>query len=141
MNDSLKLKNSTFIRVRYADTDKMGVVNNGKYLTYFEVGRTELMRANGLPYTDMENEGCLLPLIDAYAKYHQSAFYDDLLEIVAEIDLNGLGARIRFDYTVKMGEKLIATGYTSHSFVNSKTMKPTRPPKVLMNLVDRLENK
>jgi acyl-CoA thioester hydrolase len=63
------LQHTSSIRVRYAETDKMRVVYNGEYLTYFEVGRTEALRAFGLPYTDLENEGYLLPVIEANIQY------------------------------------------------------------------------
>ena len=139
--DNLKISHSTFIRVRYADTDKMGIVYNGNYLTYFEVGRTELMRAFELPYTYFEKNGYLLPLIESYVNYKQSAFYDDILEVIAMTDLSSIGATFRFDYIVKNNDQLIASGFTNHTFVKNSTMKPVKPPQILIDLVEKLKNK
>ncbi|PIS44167.1 MAG: acyl-CoA thioesterase, partial [Ignavibacteria bacterium CG08_land_8_20_14_0_20_37_9] len=75
------LKHISTIRVRYADTDKMQFVYNGKYLEYFEVGRTELLRSLGLPYSEVEEQGYQLPVVEASVKYKSPAHYDDLLEI------------------------------------------------------------
>ena len=74
---------TTQIRVRYADTDQMKVVYHGKYLEYFEVGRAALIRSLGLPYSELETRGILLPVIEAFAKYRKPARYDDLLSIEA----------------------------------------------------------
>ncbi|MBK7981513.1 MAG: acyl-CoA thioesterase [Ignavibacteriae bacterium] len=73
------LSHTTSIRVRYADTDKMQFVYNGKYLEYFEVGRTELLRSCGLAYSELEKIGYQLPLIEAGLKYKMPAYYDDVL--------------------------------------------------------------
>ena len=77
----MSLEFSTNRRVIYADTDKMGVVYNGNYLSYFEIGRNELMRHLGLAYTEVEKNGLILPVIDAYVKYIKPAYYDDILDI------------------------------------------------------------
>ena len=79
------IKHSTQIRVRYADTDQMKVVYHGKFLEYFEVGRTALIRSLGLPYAELESRGILLPVIEAYAKYRKPARYDDLLSVEAVV--------------------------------------------------------
>jgi len=129
----------TQIRVRYADTDKMGVVYNGNYLTFFEVGRTELMRLLGLPYTKMEEAGFILPLLESHVNYKQSAFYDDILEVKATIDLSELKSKIRFDYEVYVQDFLIASGWTIHAYVLRENMKPVRPPKIILDLVEKLK--
>ena len=79
------LSNTTKVRVRYADTDKMQFVYNGKYLEYFEVGRTELLRSSGLPYSIIENQGYQLPLIKAELNFKKPAYYDDILNITATL--------------------------------------------------------
>ncbi len=135
------LENITKIRVRYADTDKMGVVYNGNYLTFFEVGRTELMRNSGLPYTELEKAGYMLPLVESHINYKQSAFYDDILEVKAVIDLSELRATLRFDYEIRVGEGLVATGWTVHTFIKTDNLKPVRPPKIFVDLVSKLKNK
>jgi len=132
----LKIEADFEIRVRYAHTDKMGVVYNSNYLDFFEIGRTELLRSFGLPYSEVEDKGFLLPLIDAYVKYQNPAKYDDILRINTKFELR-TGAKIRFDYNIFCQDKLICQGYTSHIFVLSSNLKPIRPPKFF---VEHLQN-
>jgi acyl-CoA thioester hydrolase len=126
----------TELRVRYAETDKMKVVYNGNYLTYFEVGRTELLRACGLPYPELEKAGYLLPVLEAFVQYKMSAVYDDVLSIYATYRLERVPT-IRIDYVIKRGQDEIASGYTSHPFVNAETMKPVRPPKMFFDAIEQ----
>ncbi|MCF8241119.1 MAG: acyl-CoA thioesterase [Melioribacteraceae bacterium] len=124
------IKNKTIIRVRYADTDKMQIVYNGKYLEYFEVGRTELLRSVGLPYNEVEKHGYQLPLIEAGVKYKSPAFYDDLLEI--ESTNNSLySAKVKIEYIIRRKEtgEIVTEGFTEHVFVRVEDRKPVRPPK------------
>ena len=125
------LKHTTTIRVRYADTDKMEFVYNGKYLEYFEVGRTEFLRHIGLPYSEVEKEGYQLPLIEANLKYKKPAVYDDLLDIEAEVS-NPNSAKVHITYKITHHEtgELICEGFTSHMFIHADSKKPTRPPKI-----------
>ncbi len=123
---------NTNIRVRYADTDKMGVVYNSVYLVYFEVGRTELMRANNLPYTEFEKAGYHLPLIEAKVIFRKAAFYDDLLIINAKLDTEKITAKLQFDYIILRDSDLIAEGYTIHSFMNSSTKRAVKPPEIFL---------
>lgn len=130
------LENSFLLRVRYADTDQMGVVYNGNYLNYFEIGRTELMRAYGLPYKMVEAQGYLLPLTEAFVKYLLPAKYDDELMISAKMD--GMkGAAVKFEYEIKRGGDLLATGHTRHIFVTRESMKPIRPPGFFTEIVNK----
>ncbi len=122
------IKNISQLRVRYAETDKMGVVYNANYLVYFETGRNALMRANGLPYTFFESIGYYFPLIDAYAKYYISAAYDDLLDIETEFTFEN-SPIIKINYKIFREGNLLCEGYTRHTFVSQSTMKPVRPPK------------
>lgn len=128
----IELRNTTQIRVRYADTDKMGFVYNGTYLTYFEVGRTELMRYFGLPYKEFERNGYYLPLIESNVKYITPAYYDDLLDIQA-VFITEYKPTIRFDYEIFRGNEIISNGYTIHTFINSQTQKPAKPPSFFWN--------
>lgn len=125
------------IRVRYADTDQMKNVYYGKYFEYFEQGRSDFLRALGLPYAKLETQGFLLPVIEAFARYKRPARYDDLLRVetkLAEIP----GARIRLEYSIlREGEAdVIVEGYTVHSFVNASTGRPTRAPVSFLKLID-----
>ncbi len=134
-----KIVHDTIIRVRYAETDKMGVVYNGEYLTYLEVGRTELMRSKGLPYTEFEKAGYILPLIESYVKYRESAFYDDLLTIRASLS-TARKAVVKFEYNILRDNTTIATGYTVHSFVKSETGRPVKPPKIFTDILQAIES-
>ena len=128
------LKHTTTIRVRYADTDKMQFVYNGKYLEYFEVGRTELLRDAGLAYSTIEEEGFQLPLIETGIKFKHPAVYDDLLDIEARVEeLYSAKVHIKYRVTRNGTGELIAEGFTTHMFINSETKKPTRPPKVYID--------
>ncbi len=129
------LQHTSSLRVRYAETDKMRVVYNGEYLTYFEVGRTEALRAFGLPYSDLENEGYLLPVIEAYVQYKSPAYYDDILSITAYLS-SQITATITINYTITRSNTLIAEGKTVHTFVHATTMKPARPPKSYRQMID-----
>ncbi len=127
------LTHKTEIRVRYADTDQMQFVYNGKYLEYFEVGRTEMLRENGLAYVILETEGFQLPLLEAGIKYISPAFYDDILIVETYVKENPL-FRIHIDYRIvrKEDEKLIAEGFTEHVFIKKDSKKPSRPPDVFV---------
>ena len=87
------------LRVRYAETDKMGVVYHANYFVWFEVGRTDLLRHAGWTYREMEAEGVSLPVIEAHAEYKHPARYDDELEIRVEASMPS-PARLRFSYQV-----------------------------------------
>ncbi|MDZ7765256.1 MAG: thioesterase family protein [Melioribacteraceae bacterium] len=132
------LKHVTSIRVRYADTDKMQFVYNGKYLEYFEVGRTELLRSTGFAYSKLEKEGYQLPLIEANLKYKTPAVYDDVLNIEAVVT-ELYSAKVHIDYKVTRAEDdtLIAEGFTDHMFIKSDSKKPVRPPKKYINALKK----
>jgi len=90
----------TSLRVRYGETDQMGVVYHGEYLVYCEVGRTELIRSVGLPYAEMERQGVLLAVTEANLRFHAPARYDDQLEI--ETRLTEVRSRsVSFDYLIR----------------------------------------
>ncbi len=102
---------STYLRVRYAETDTAGVVYYANYLTYFEVARVELLRALGRPITAIEQEGILLPVVEARAQYLRPARLDDQLEV--SLALASLGrASFAFDYEIRRDELLLTTGWT-----------------------------
>jgi acyl-CoA thioester hydrolase len=116
------------IRVRYAETDQMGVVYYANYLVWFEVGRTDLLRRSGWSYREMESEGFSLPVIEAQCTYRQSARYDD------ELDIRTTGVmlspvRVRFNYEVVRvaDEVLLAEGYTVHASLDPEG-RPRRLP-------------
>jgi acyl-CoA thioester hydrolase len=133
----LPFEHSIQLRVRYAETDKMGVVWHGDYWRYFEDARTEALRACGWSYREMEKDGIMLPLVEAHIEYFKPATYDDLLTVKASIR-EPPTARLRFDYEVlnEAGEKL-ASGYTVLGFVDAATRRPCRPPARLRDLFSK----
>lgn len=123
------------VRVRYAETDQMGVAWHGHYLAWFEVGRTDLLRRQGVTYRELEEGGLRLPVIDARLSFVRPALYDDLLEIrttVAEIR----GARVRFEYEVRRDgtDGPLATGATEHAAVDGRG-RPRRLPEGVRRLL------
>jgi acyl-CoA thioester hydrolase len=132
------IEHVTKIRVRYADTDQMGMVYYGKYFEYFEVARTELLRACGLPYAEIEAAGFWLPVSDASIKYVRSAKYDDLLRVIARMPAS-VSPRLEISYEVRLDttDALIAEGATTLVMVSSATGKPTRPPQIYRDAIER----
>ncbi len=116
------------VRVRYAETDKMGVVYHANYFVWFEVGRTDLLRNHGWTYRDMEAEGFSLPVIEAHCDYKQPARYDDELEIRVE-GTRISPARVAFKYEVVRASdgQLLVNGHTVHAAVD-RGGKPCRLP-------------
>ncbi len=118
----------TKIRVRYAETDRMGYVYYGNYATYFEVARVESLRQMGMTYKEMEDEGIILPVLEYYIKFIKPGFYDDLLTIKTVIK-NMPGARITFEYeTFNEKNNLLNTANTTLVFINKETLKPCPAP-------------
>lgn len=110
-------------RVPYADTDQMGVVYYGNYLTYFERVRNQLLRDLGLPYADIERRGFGLPVIEAQVHYRAAAGYDDELDIQGWF-AGARGARLRVNCAVYCRDTLLAEGHTVHALVDRPTMRP-----------------
>jgi acyl-CoA thioester hydrolase len=124
----------TGIRVRYAETDQMHGVYNGRYFEYFEVGRAELIRSLGMTYREFEEAGFYLPLIEAHAKYLKQVQYDDMIEVHAMLK-EIPQARLRIDYEIFRGSEKMTEGYTIHSFIDVATGRPVRAPKLFLDLL------
>ena len=99
------------IRVRYTEVDAMGYLHHSRYLQYFELGRTELLRDRGIAYADLEKAGTLVVVIEASVKYKQPARYDDLVELTTTV-AKVTPVRIYHDYVLRRGETLLASGQT-----------------------------
>ena len=114
----------TKIKVRYVETDQMGIVHHSNYFVWFEVGRTEFIKESGIKYSDMEKMGVLLPLIESGCQYKTGARYEDEIIISTSVKLI-TPIRIEFKYEVIRveDEKLLAVGFTKHVFVD-KELKP-----------------
>ena len=125
------------ITVRYAETDKMGIVHHSNYPVWFEIARTDFIKALGVPYSVLEEKGLMLPLIGLSCRYIKPAYYED--EIVISACVSSLHyAKIEFYYTVKRGEELLTTGKTIHGFVDSKTFKPINVKKKIPELFAKI---
>lgn len=120
------VENRCEIRVRYAETDAMGIAYHTNYIIWFEVGRTELIRSLGYPYARLEEEGIIMPLTEVQAKYKAPAKYDDVLVITARVDFIK-GASIKIDYEIRHQKtnQLLVQGYTKHGFTD-RNLKPIR---------------
>jgi acyl-CoA thioester hydrolase len=129
----------TTIRVRYKDTDRLGVVYYGNFLTFFEVGRAEFMRDLGLPYSRIESDGYSLVVTEAAAKYHDNVGYDALVTVRTRIgDLRRV--RIRFDYqVVSDGRRLLVSGHTVHACMDANKKLTRIPPDVRKVIEERFQ--
>ena len=124
---------TTTLRVRYGETDKMGIVYYGNYATYLEQGRTEWLRDMGFSYKWMEDNGVHLPVVELNIKYKAPARYDDILTITTRLKKIPT-YRIDFIYEIHNQEgQLLITGETSLVFVNSITNKLQKAPDYLVN--------
>jgi acyl-CoA thioester hydrolase len=122
------------LRVRYAETDKMGVVYHANYLVWFEVGRCELLRAVGSSYRGLEASGIMLPVIEAHCEYRSPARYDDELQVKTWGELLS-PARVEFTYEVSRpcDHTVNAVGRTVHASIDSSG-KPCRLPEEIRDL-------
>lgn len=126
------------IRVRYAETDQMGVVYHGNYAQFFEIGRVEWLRNQGVSYKWMEENGIMLPVVSLTMNYKKPAKYDDLLTI-RTILKNLSSVKIEFDYEIRNQHgELLTTGYSMLVFVNMKTGRPTSPPDYILDKIEHL---
>ena len=107
----------TKIDVRYGETDKMGIVYHSRYFDWFEVARSEYLKSFNMTYSEVENAGVLMPVVDCFCRFKSSAVYGDTVTVETEATYLGV-AKCRFDYKVYNGEnRLLAEGYTVSGFV------------------------
>ena len=125
------------IRVEYHHTDQMGIVHHSNYIKFFEVARTEWLRAVGLTYAEMERRGVMMPIVDVQVKYRMPAYYDELITVRAIVD-ELPKARMTFRYEI-YGEdgRDIASGSTTLGFIDKVTRRPQRAPQWLMEVLER----
>lgn len=124
------------IRVRYGDTDAMGIVYYANYLRWFEMGRTEMMRHLGIAYKEIEDQGVYLPVSEVFCKYHRPAKYDDVLIIETRIDFLKK-VSLQFSYRIlraQDGVELVS-GTTLHGFIDRKG-KIVKAPSSLASRIE-----
>lgn len=126
------------VRVRYAETDQMGVVYHGNYAQYFEMGRVEWLRNLGISYKWMEANGIMLPVVSLNINYKKPARYDDLLT-VKTIFKSQTSVKIEFDYEIyNERNELLTIASSILVFVNMKTSRPTLPPEYVKEKLLRI---
>src|SRR5438034_7148510 len=132
------LSGEVSIRVRYAETDRMGLLHHANYLVYFEQGRTELLRSCGLTYKELEDQGFLLVLSKIEVRYRSPARYDDLLTLKTSV-VRTTAVRIDHRYEVFRERVLVAEGSTTLACVDREG-RPQALPDYLKNGKDRTKN-
>ena len=131
------ISHDTYVRVRYAETDQMGVVYYGVYPQYFEVGRAELIRSLGLTYREMEESGVVMPVVDLHVRYLRSAMYDEQLKLTTSVaDLPEMRITMRTEVFNEKG-KLCAAGKVVLAFMDAKTKKTVRAPEPFRQLLQQ----
>ncbi|MFV5688408.1 acyl-CoA thioesterase [Flavobacterium sp. LT1R49] len=127
------------VRVRYSETDQMGVVYHGNYIPYFEIGRVEWLRDKGISYKNMEESGIGLPIVSMNINYKKSARYDELLTVHTTFKSQS-SVKIEFDCAIyNESEELLTTAQFILVFVALKTGRPTAPPDYILELLKRIE--
>lgn len=114
------------IRVPYAHVDKMGFVYYANYLIYFEMARSEQLRERGFLYTDMENKGIILPILESHLNYYKPAHYDDMITVLSQPYITGK-LKLHINYQVKREDEILVTGHTTQVALgeNGKIITPT----------------
>ncbi|HSM63810.1 MAG TPA: thioesterase family protein [Gillisia sp.] len=123
---------NTYVKVRYAETDQMGVVHHGNYADYLEIARLDWLDTLGVSYKSMEKEGVMLPVYEMHFKYIKSALFDDTLKIVTKLRKIP-SVKIEFDYEIYNQEgELLTTASTVLVFMDVQTRKPIRCPEYII---------
>mgnify|MGYP006225863877 FL=1 len=125
------------IKVRYCETDQMGLVHHGSYINYFEEARIAWISNLGFSYSEMEKSGIILPVSKLNVNYLRPAYFDD--DLLVSVELAELPtSRLIFNYTIKKEEEVIVTGTTVLAFLNKETKKPVKCPDYMLEKVTPL---
>ena len=123
------------IRVRYSETDQMGVVYHGNYLPYFEIGRVEWLRNKGISYKSLEDNNIGLPIASLTLNYKKPARYDDLLFVKTKLKSHN-GVKVEFDCEIcNDNNELLTTASFLLVFIDLKTGRPKLPPKYVLDVI------
>ena len=124
------------IRVRYGETDQMGVVYHGNYALYLEMGRIEWLRKLGVSYKKMEENGIMLPVVSMSLNFKKSACYDDLINVKTQLK-NQHTAKIEFDYEITSENgQILALANVVLAFIDMKTNRPVRAPQYILDVIN-----
>lgn len=123
------------IRVRYGETDQMGVVHHGNYALYLEMARIEWLRGFGISYRDMEVSGTLLPVVSMSLNFKKSAYYDEVIKVITKLKKLP-SVKIEFDYEIfnEKGELLVEAS-TTLAFIDMKTKRPIKAPQYILEAI------
>lgn len=119
------------VRVRYKETDQMGIAHHSNYVVWFEIGRTDLCRATGFSYAEIERRGFLLVVTEIGCRYRSPFVYDDDVTIRTSV-LSAASRAMKFGYELFAGEDLRATGFSSHMWLDRQSRKPVRADAEVM---------
>ena len=125
------------IKVRYCETDQMGLVHHGSYINYFEEARIAWISNLGFSYSEMEKSGIILPVSKLNVSYLRPAYFDD--DLLVSVEIGELPtSRLIFNYTINKEEEVIVTGTTVLAFLNKETKKPVKCPHYMLEKVTPL---
>ena len=125
------------IKVRYCETDQMGLVHHGSYVNYFEEARIAWISNLGFSYSEMEKSGIILPVSKLNVSYSKPAYFDD--NLVVNVELAEMPtSRLTFNYTIKNNDEVVVTGNTVLAFLNKETKRPVRCPDYMLEKVTPL---
>lgn len=126
------------VRVRYSETDQMGVVYHGSYIPYFEIGRVEWLRNKGVSYKSLEESGIALPIVSMHLNYKKPARYDDLLIVKTKL-VRYSGVKIEFDCEIcNENQELLTNAHFILVFVDIKTGRPVSPPDYILAIMNAI---
>ena len=132
------IQNTVTFRVRYAETDQMGIAHHSNYLVWFEMARVELMRSIDLSYAESEEHGYRMPVLEACVQYKKAVMFDQELQITASMNQMPR-AKLKYEYKIFDENNLICEGYTIHGYMNFKN-KAVKPPKIFLNKISKYFN-
>lgn len=136
----LKKPSKSIIKVRYGETDQMGIVYHGNYAQYLEIARIEWLNMIGISYKKMEENGIMLPVVSLHTKFVKSAFFDD--ELTVSVNLKKTpSVKIEFDYEIhNQNGELLTTANTVLVFVSTTTKRPIKCPENILQLITKHSN-
>lgn len=124
------------VRVRYSETDQMGVVYHGNYIPYFEIGRVEWLRNKGVSYKSLEESGIALPIVSMHLNYKKPARYDDVLTVTTRFAKYS-GVKMEFDCEIhNEKQELLTNAHFILVFVSMKNGKPITPPSAVLKILE-----
>lgn len=127
------------MRSRYAETDKMGYVYYGRYLEYFEVARTEMIRTVGMPYSELEEKGIMLPVVDAHIEYKAPIFYDELMHIEVHLfSVPTVKLETYYQIRTEREDEAHAVGKVTLCFMKEHNRRPCRAPASFINGLNKV---